>query len=53
MERAHLICENVEGKSLLQKKPGKALAAIGKSMTQHGPSMSDSLCLLGRALRPC
>lgn len=56
IEGAHLVYENVEGKSLLQKKPGKALAktdATGKSMTQRSPSMSDSLRLMGRALRSC
>lgn len=55
-EGAHLVYEKVEGKSLLQKKLGKALAktdATGKSMTQRSPSMSDSVCLMERALGPC
>lgn len=49
IEGAHLVYEKMEGKSLLQKELGKALAktdATGKSMTQHSLSMSDCVCLM-------
>lgn len=55
-EGAHPVYKKVEGKFLLQKEPGKALAetdGTGKSMTRLSPSMPGYLRPMKRALGLC